>query len=69
MANISPAFEGFLRGLGFVLLTALLAFIGNQTNIAFFGTYALPISGLALWLEGIVKGSTGNALFGAVKSK
>lgn len=65
--NLSPATVAFLRGLGFVVLTAVLTFIGNQANIAFLGPQtSVIISGLAIWLEGVVEKNTGKPLFGMV---
>lgn len=62
---MSPATIAFFRALGIVVLTAVLAFIGNQANISFLAPqYAVIISGLAVWLEGVVEGKTGNPLFG-----
>ncbi len=64
---MSPATIGFLRGLGMVVLTAILAFVGNQANLSFLSPQvALVVSGFALFAEGLVEKGTGNPLFGAV---
>lgn len=66
--QLSNTFTSFLKGLGFVLLTALLAFIGNEANLSFLSpNIALIISGLAVWLESTIEGKTGMSLFGAVR--
>lgn len=66
--NISPASEAFLRGLGMVVLTGILTFIGNQANLPFLNPQTgLIVSGFALWLEGLIENKTGKALFGAVQ--
>jgi len=66
--NISPAFEGFLRGLGVVVLVAVLSYIGNATNLSFLNpSTASLIAGLALWAEKAMSPS-GTSFFGAIKS-
>lgn len=63
---MSPAWIGFLRGLGMVALTAVLSFVGDQANLAFLDPkIALLLSGIALTIEGVIEKSTGKQLFGA----
>ena len=57
---------GFLRGLGVVLLTALLSYIGNADNIAFLSpTIATLIAAIALAIEHGLS-TQGTAIFGSV---
>lgn len=68
--TMSPALLGFLRGLGFAVLTFILAYVGNAEHLAFLNpATASFISMLALSLEHYIEGRTGNALFGAVTSR
>ena len=61
----NPALKGFLKGLGTCVLIAVLTFIGSSANLSFLSpTVAVIISGFALWLEGIIEGKTGHAMFG-----
>ncbi len=68
MFNISPAVLGLLRGVGFVVLTSVLTYLGNATNLTsvLSPQVASIIAIIALALEHKVEGKTGNALFGAV---
>lgn len=66
---MNPYVLGFLRALGFALLTALLNFLANVTNLNGIVTpgVAAIIAALALSLEHGIASKTGSALFGAVK--
>ena len=62
------AFIGFLRALGFVLLTTGLTFVGDTANLAWLPPQAaLLISGIALAIEHAIEARSGKALFGAAK--
>lgn len=68
--SLTPAQLGFVRAIGYTLLTALLAFLANQANLTGIvgDSAALIIAGLAASLEHYIESQTGNALFGAVRS-
>lgn len=67
--DIKYAIIGFLRGLGFVLLSAGLTYVGNVDNLSFLAApWPLVISGLVLAIEHAIEAKTGRALFGAVKA-
>ncbi len=70
MNSISPAVLGFIRAIGVVVLTAILAYLGDASHLTgvFTPYIAAIISGLALALENSIEAKSGNALFGAVKS-
>jgi hypothetical protein len=62
------AFIGFVRGLGVVLLTAGLSYLGVAEHLNFLNpTVATLISAIALGLENAIESNTGKALFGAVR--
>ena len=68
--NVSPAVLGLLRGVGFVALIAVLNFLGDATNLSgVFNTQTDSLIAIvALGIEHMIEGQTGNALFGAVTS-
>lgn len=68
---MSPAFLGFIRGIGFAVLVAILTFVGNAANLSgvLNPATASLIAALALAIEHAIQGSTGNALFGMVKAR
>ncbi len=60
---------GFLRAIGYTLLTALLVYLSNAANlhgVVADGT-ALIIAGLAGALEHYLESETGNAGFGFIR--
>jgi hypothetical protein len=61
---------GFLRGLGVIVLAAVLTYIGDATNLQGILTprSSALIAMIALSIEHSIEGKTGNALFGAVKT-
>jgi hypothetical protein len=67
---MSPALLGLLRGLGFVVITSLLTFLGDGPHLTGIlnPATASVVAMVALALEHAVEGKTGNALFGAVKT-
>lgn len=69
MKTISPALEGFLRGLGIAILLAVLSFIANATNLGFLNNapMAALVAGVALWAEKALS-PAGTALFGRFKT-
>ena len=67
---MSPAFLGFLRGLGVVVLASVLAYVGNATNLTNAGvtaTVATLIAAIVSAVEQSMAAKTGNAVFGLVK--
>ena len=65
--NLSNNTVSFIKGLGFVFLTAFLSYVGVAANLPFLSpNVALLVSGAAVWLESFIEGKTGNSLFGAV---
>ena len=60
---------GFLRGLGVVILIAVLGYVGNAANWAFLENPWLAglIAAVAAAIEHNIEDKKGRALFGAVK--
>lgn len=69
--NISKAlFLGFARGLGVVVLTAVLSYLGVVDHLAFLPPWmAAIVSAAALAAEAGMEAKTGKALFGAVRTR
>jgi hypothetical protein len=69
--NISPAWEGALRGLGAVILVSVLAWLSNAANLnGLMAPSAVTIiTMIAAAVESSMKASGSGALFGAVKSR
>ncbi len=66
--TISPLLLGSLRGLGVVLLAALLTYMGNTANLPFLSPEVAGIvAALALGIENHITAKTGSALFGAFR--
>lgn len=66
---MNPALLGFIRGLGTVVLTAFLAYLGDASHlngIVSVGIAAV-ISSIALAIENSIAHSSGSALFGAAR--
>jgi hypothetical protein len=62
------AFVGFLRAIGFVVLTAVLSYVGDAANLAFLSPQvSLVVASLAMALEHAIEAKTGKALLGTVK--
>lgn len=62
---------GLVRGIGFAILMAVVVYLGDASHLSgvlSFGV-ASVVSSLALSLEHYLEGKTGNALFGAVKTR
>lgn len=69
MNRISPALLGFLRGLGLIIITAVLSYLGAAENLAFLNPItASLIATIALSIEHSIEAKSGRALFGAVRS-
>lgn len=68
---MNPALLGFCRAIGVVVLSSVLAYIGDAAHLNGIvdGVLATIISGAALALEHSIEQSSGNALFGAVKTR
>lgn len=68
--NVPNWLEGFLRGVGAVLLVAFLGYISNATNISFIGNpfVITAITGLAAAWEQSIKSKSGAGLFGATRT-
>ena len=67
---MSPLLLGFLRGIGFAVLGAVLVYLGDATNLTGIlnPSTATIIAALALGIEHSIEAKTGNALFGAVRT-
>lgn len=68
--DISPAWLGFIRGIGVVVIMAVLTYLANATNLTpvLGNSLAAIIASLALALENGMEGRTGKAGFGALRS-
>lgn len=66
---MSPALLGFLRGIGMVVLAAVLSYLGDEANLSGIVSASLAtiVSGIALSLEHSLESKGKGALFGAVK--
>jgi hypothetical protein len=66
---MNPFVLGLVRGLGAVILAAVLTYLGDASHLTGVVTpyVATIIAALALALEGHIEGKTGAALFGAVR--
>ena len=67
--NIPPSVEGFLRGIGTVILFAVLSYLANSANLTGIVNVSVAgiISGIALAIEGSMKSQGSGGLFGMVK--
>jgi len=63
------AIIGFVRGLGMVMLTAGLSYLGSVEHLSWLspGTATL-VAALALAIEHAIEAGTGKALFGSVRA-
>lgn len=60
---------GFARGLGVVVITAVLSYLGIADHLAFLPPWvAVMVAAAALATEHAIESKTGNALFGAIKA-
>lgn len=68
---MNPLILGFVRGIGFAVLAAALTYLGDINHISgiLSPQVAAVIVALALAFEHQIEGKTGNALFGAVKTR
>lgn len=68
---MNPAILGFVRGLGVVILTGVLTYIGDASNLTGVTTPFIAglVAAIALAIENAIAGKTGKALFGAVTQK
>lgn len=69
--NLSPSVVGLLRGIGTALVFALFTYLGDASHLTgvFTPEVAGLIAGIVLALEHALEAKTGNALFGAVRSR
>lgn len=60
---------GFLRGLGVVVLLAVLSYVGNATNISFIENHFVQglIVAIVAAVEHSIEENKGKALFGAIQ--
>ncbi len=67
--NLTNAQIGFIRGLGVVVVTSVLAYIGDVNHLSGLVSVGVAsiISALALSLEHHIEAGGGGALFGAAK--
>lgn len=61
MSTLSPSVIGFIRGLALTALTFIVSYFASTP-------YAVLVSSIVLWLEGVIQTKTGNALLGSVKA-
>lgn len=68
---MNPALLGALRGLGLVVLVAVLTYVGDASHLTFISNPWIEalIASAALALEHQIEDKTGKALFGAAKTK
>lgn len=68
---MSPAWLGFLKAIGIVIITAVLSYLGNVANLngVLSPLLATLLAALAASLESHIKDQTGLAFFGSVKVK
>jgi hypothetical protein len=65
--SISPAFLGFIRGLGVIVIYAILNYIGVADHLTFLSpTTAVVVSAIALWIEHAFS-PAGTGVFGSVR--
>jgi hypothetical protein len=64
---MSPSLLGFIRGIAFAVVVAVLSFIGDATHLTGIlnPETAAFVAALALAIEHGIEAKTGNALFGA----
>lgn len=69
MTTISPALNGFLKGLLIVVVSAVAAYVGDVANLTPLvgASSATIIAAIVSALESKIKSETGNGLLGAVK--
>lgn len=69
--KINPALEGFLRGVGLVVLTAIVSYLTDASHLAFINNPLVVtlIIGLAASFENHLKDNGAGALFGAVRPR
>lgn len=67
--TLTPAQNGFIKGLVIVLLTAATAFLADAANLTPIvgNTAALLVAALASSVESFIKDQTGKGLMGAVE--
>ncbi len=67
MVTLSPGVLGFLRGVGVVVLAAVISYLADATHLQ--GVVSAPVAALiaavALGFEQHISDTTGKALFGA----
>lgn len=68
---MSKSAIGFLRGLGMVILIAVLGYLGTASNLTLIANpfVAGLIASVALAVEHSVQAKTGKALFGAIRTE
>lgn len=66
--ELSPAVNGFLKGLVVAVLGAAAAYLSDPAHLTIFsGTLALIIAGIASAVESAIKDASGRGLFGATR--
>lgn len=68
---MNPSTLGFIRAIGVVVLVSVLTYLGDASHLSGIASEGLAtlIAALALAVEHAIENSSGNALFGAVRSK
>lgn len=65
----TPAFNGFLKGLAIVIVTAAVSYLAEAANVAplIGNSAALAVAAIASAIESHIRSNTGHGLFGATK--
>lgn len=68
---MNPSTLGFIRALGVAVVMAVVSYLADASHLngVVSAGLATIISALALAIEHSIEGSTGNALFGAVRTQ
>ena len=69
--NISPAWEGALRGFGLVVLVAVLGWLSNAANLNGVASTSVVtiITVIAAAIENSIKAGGNGAMFGMIKPR
>lgn len=64
--TLSPAQLGFIRGVGYAVLAAVVTYLADPAHLTFLnGSLGLVVAGVAQALEQAIEAKTGSSLFGA----
>lgn len=66
--TLTPAQNGFIKGVGLAVLSAVVAYVSDPSHLTFLSSgIALVVAGIASSFESHIKDQTGRGLMGAVK--